>query len=204
MVLITPDFSPGSCTNVDDVCMYSKTWDEHMILIKEVFQRLGRAGLTVRPSKCMFGYSLVEFIGHRIGVDTLMPRTEKVDDVLKIASPRTKREVRAFLAMAGYYARFIPKFANIAYPLTQLTKKEAVFKWGEEQKEAFNSIKGYLSAEPVLKIIDFDRGMYIQTDASDIGIGAALLQKYGEVLHPVRFISRKLKSAECNDYKGQV
>ena len=197
MRLVLGDMEGVGCY-VDDVCMFSVTWKDHMELITQVFRRLRKAGLTIRPSKCMIGYEDVEFVGHLIGVDTLTARREKVNEVMALRSPQSKREVRAFLAMAGYYARFIPRFADLAYPLTQLTKKEVVFKWGKEKEDAFQSIKTCLSQEPVLRIVDFKRKMFVQTDASDVGIGAALLQEYDGHFHPVRFVSRKLKAAEQN------
>jgi hypothetical protein len=146
----------------------------------------------------MIGYSLVEFVGHKVDYDTLHPRQEKIQDIINISRPKSKRDVKAFLAMAGYYAKFIPRFADTTYALTELTKKCKTFSWGEHEEKAFLDVKKGLNSKPILKIVDFDRIMYVQTDASDNGIGGALLQEYEGVYHPVKFISRKLKSAERN------
>ena len=141
---------------------------------------------------------MVEFVGHEVHFDTLHPRPEKIDEILKIPKPKTKKEVKSFLAMTGYYGRFIPRFADMIYPLTELTKRKSTFKWERAEEKAYNDVRLCLGREPILKIVDFDKQMYLQTDASDVGLGGALLQQYGDVYHPIQFISRKLKSAEKN------
>jgi hypothetical protein len=184
---------------IDDIIIYTSTWEEHTALLEEVFKRLRHAGLTVKPSKCTIGVVDVDFVGHRVGLDTLRPREEKVNEVLDVAPPQTKKQVKSFLAMAGYYARFIENFSHIAFPLTELTSaRRKTFEWTQREDDAFNEIKRCLSKSPVLQIVDFSKQMFLQTDASDVGIGAALLQEKGEVLHPVKYISRKLKPAERN------
>ena len=130
MRLVLGDIEGVGCF-VDDVCIFTDTWDRHMKVLKEVFSRLRQAGLTIKPSKCMIGYTDVEFVGHKVDVTTLHPRSEKVFEVLAVERPKTKRQVKSFLAMAGYYAKFIPRFSDITYALTELTKeKPSGFKWG--------------------------------------------------------------------------
>jgi hypothetical protein len=184
---------------VDDIIIYSDTWETHIEILKNVFGRLRAAGLTVKPSKCTIGVTDVEFVGHRVGMDTLGPREEKVAEVLNVGTPKTKRQVKSFLAMAGYYGKFIEKFTDLAYPLTELTKgKHSIIQWGQREDAAFRKIKEKLAMQPILRIVDFSKPMYVQTDASDVGLGAALLQEHESMLHPVRYISRKLKPAERN------
>ena len=184
---------------VDDVCIFTDTWEEHISLMRKVFSRLRQAGLTIRLSKCMIGYGIVEFVGHRVGwaliVYTLSVRKSKMCWSLISLSPSGRK---SFWAMSGYYAKFVPRFSDIIHPLTELTKKNVAFHWDESEENAFSHIKKSLSIEPVLKIVDFNREMYIQTDASDVGLGGALLQLYDGIYHPVRFISRKLKSSKRN------
>ena len=185
---------PGVGCFVDDVCIFTDTWKEHIELREEVFNRLIKAGLTIKPSKCVIGYGLVEFVGHKVGVNTIHPRDEKVKEVLEVARPRSKRDVKSFLAMAGYYSRFLPKFADITYPLTELTKQGNQFKWRKEEEQAFNTVRNCLSTEPVLQIVDFDKVMYLQTDASDIGLGGALVQKHDEMYHLVKIYQQKVEA----------
>ena len=184
---------------VDDIIVYTDTWSEHVRVLKEVFRRLRDAGLTVKPSKCTIGVTDVEFVGHKVSIDTLQPRPEKIADVLNVERPQTRRQVKSFLAMAGYYSRFIKNFSDITYPLTELTKaRGGKLHWGEREELSFQAVKRQLSQEPILQIVDFSRPMYVQTDASDVGLGGALLQEHNGLLHPVRYLSRKLKSAERN------
>ena len=100
--------------------------------------------------------------------------------------------------MAGYYSRFIQGFADIAFPLTELTKGRAKFAWEEKHMNAFKEIKQQLEKGPILRIVDLTKHMYVMTDASDTGVGAVLLQMHEKKLHPVRYLSRKLKPAERN------
>ncbi len=116
MRIVLGDMEGVGCF-VDDICLFTNTWDEHIHLLNQVFTKLAEAGLTVRPSKCMIGYGLVELVGHEVGVDTLQPHSRKIQDVLEVAVPKSKRKVSAFLAMAGYYGKFIPRFADLAFVL---------------------------------------------------------------------------------------
>ena len=184
---------------VDDIIIYTDTWEEHLIVLEEVFRRLRKAGLTVKPSKCTIGVTEVEFVGHQVNIDTLQPREEKIADVLNVARPKTRRQVKSFLAMAGYYAKFVKDFSDVTYPLTELTKgRMGRFHWGDREEGSFQEVKRKLSQQPILRIVNFEKPMFVQTDASDVGLGAALLQEHNGLLHPVRYLSRKLKSAEQN------
>ena len=108
--------------------------------------------------------------------------------------PNTKKQVRSFLGLTGYYRQFVPNYAAIASPLSDLTKKGKPDKvvWGIEQETAYIALKDKLSSPPILKLPDFDRTFILKCDASGIGLGAMLLQEYDEGFHPVAFASRKL------------
>lgn len=194
----------GSTTNVgcfvDDLIVYTDTWEQHVDKLREVLQKLADAGLTVRPSKCVIGFSDVEFLGHCLSLDEIKPRSEKVQEILQVPRPVTKRQVKSFLALANYYSKFICKFSDTAQPLLDLTKKFQPNKvqWGPAQEKSFQEIKLCLSRDPILKIFDPNKVIFVQTDSSDYALGAAMLQEYQGVLHPVRYLSRKLKPAEVN------
>jgi hypothetical protein len=129
-----------------------------------------------------------------------MPRVEKVQEILEVPRPSTKRQVQSFLAMANYYSKFMPNFSQVAIPLFELIKKKKPNKveWGPAQESAFSRLKLLLSCEPVLKIFDPNKTSYVQTDSSDYALGAALLQEHDGLLHPVKFLSRKLRDSERN------
>ena len=185
---------------VDDVIIFSDSWQDHLRDIRLVLERLKNAGLTVKPSKCKFGYEEIEFVGHKVTVEGLSPREQKVREILDVPRPTTKRQVKSFLSLAGYYSRFIPLYSDVSEPLTQLIKKGQPnrVKWSLPQQSAFDKLKAALSELPILKIFDASKSIFVQTDASEVGIGVSLLQEYDGILHPVRYHSRKLKPAEKN------
>ena len=190
----------GDCTAyaaayLDDVVIHSTTWEEHIRHLTDVLQRLKEAGLTIRPKKCQFGMDRCSYLGHVVGNGEVRPEEAKVQAVRDFPPPTTKRRVRAFLGLTGYYRKFIPDYAEIAAPLTDLTKKTAPNRvnWSEECNRSFASLKDRLCTEPILRSPDFDRQFILQTDASDRGIGAVLSQTDEDgVEHPIAFYSRKL------------
>ncbi|KAL2102153.1 hypothetical protein ACEWY4_001321 [Coilia grayii] len=122
------------------------------------------------------------------------PQQDKVEAVQSCQRPQTKKDVRSFLGLVGWYRRFIPDFASRAAPLTDLTRKggDPKVQWGEEQERAFMDLKGALCKGPVLQSPNFKETFTVHTDASSVGLGAVLLQGEGENQRPVAFISRKL------------
>ena len=124
----------------------------------------------------------------------------KLDKIRDAPQPTTKKDVRSFLGLAGYYRKFIPNFAEIAVPLTDLTKKGKPLKveWGPAQESAFQTLREQLTEAPILRLPDFARPFIVQADASDTGVGAALLQNFEDGLFPVAYASKKLLQREKN------
>jgi hypothetical protein len=108
------------------------------------------------------------------------------------------RGIRAFLGLAGFYRRLIPKFAEIAKPLTELTKKDFPFRWGERQETAFSTLKRALTSEQVLAYPDFKSEFILTTDASKTAAAAILSQVQEGVERPIAYASRQLNTAERN------
>ena len=185
---------------VDDVIIGSDDWTTHLEAIISFFTHLRQHHLHARPTKCMIGFPQMEYVGHEIDEMTIKPRKEKVEEIQNLPKPTTKKGIRSFLGATGYYSQFISRYSDIAEPLTRLTKKGEpnTLKWEAEQDKAFSELKQKLSCEPVLRIPDINRTMYLQTDASTEALGAVLLQVFDEMFHPIKFISRKLKAAEKN------
>lgn len=165
-----------------------------------VLRILAGAGLTARPSKCEVGNHHVEYLGHKVGQGVSQPLHDKVTAIREIKVPTTKKEVRSFLGMVGYYRDYIPLFSVIAAPLTDLTKKNAPNKidWEGKHQEAFVKLKEMLVEHPVLKLLDPSKEYILQTDACDTGIGVVLLQSCDDGRWPVPHASKKLKGAELN------
>lgn len=162
-----------------------------------VFDRLTAHHLRLKPSKCNIAKSEIEYLGFRVskGVVAPVPSNLKVVESFKI--PSTKKEVRQFLGVTGFYRRFIQNYSQVALPLTNLTKDKTPFSWSREAQEAFETLKSVLLCEPVLALPDFNKDFVLCTDASKLALGAVLCQEDDDKhLHPVAYASRKLKDAE--------
>ena len=183
---------------IDDVLIFTYSFDEHLRVIGEVLERLRTAKLTAKPSKCKIAYSTLEFLGHVIGNGKLLPQPEKIVKILNASRPCTKKQVRSFMGLINYYRKFVPNFAAIAAPLTDLTKKGNPTRvhWDQAQENAFETLKSRLESAPILHLPDHSRSYILRTDASDIGIGAVLLQQDGDQFFPIAYASRKLLPRE--------
>ncbi len=184
---------------IDDILIHTPTWEEHLMALEELFFRLRAAGLTAKPSKCDIAFHSLDFLGHVVGKGKLKPQPDKLQKIQDAKRPETKKELRSFLGLAGYYRRFIPNFAAIAVPLTDLTKKKEPnqVRWGESQETSFNTLKEKLTTSPILQLPDCTQPFVLRTDASNTGLGAVLLQeKEDEGKFPVAYASRKLLTRE--------
>lgn len=185
---------------IDDILIHTATWEEHLLAIEALLKRLRSAGLTAKPSKCVIGAQTLDFLGHVIGKGVLQPQEDKVQKIQDAKRPETKKELRSFLGLAGYYRRFIPNFAAVAAPLTDLTKASEPnhISWGDSQEQAFNTLKMKMISTPILQLPDCQQPFILRTDASNIGIGAVLLQRNEEIGDdfPVAYASRKLLQRE--------
>ena len=190
---------------VDDVLGHTSSWEGHISMLREVFERIRQAGLTIKPSKCLFGYFTVKFLGHNVGQGKLTPQDNTVQRILSCSHPTTKKQLRSFLGLVGWYQKFIPNYSMITAPLTTLLQKKQpnVLKWNEEHESAFRILKKAIVSEPMLRTPDFSLPFLVQTDASETAIGAALLQKFGNDVLPVAFASRKLQPRETRYTVGE-
>ena len=161
---------------LDDIVVLGRTFDEHLCNIRSVFQRLRESGLRLNLSKCCFFRRQVKYLGHVISRDGIATDPEKTDKVSMWPVPSSKRETQQFLGFASYYRRFVKDFARIARPLHRLTERTASFVWTEECQTAFDELRRCLTSTPVLAYPNFDRPFILDTDASDVGIGAVLSQ----------------------------
>ena len=182
---------------LDDVIVLGRTFDEHLCNLQSVFQRLREAGLRLKPSKCFFFQRQVQYLGHIISREGIATDPAKTERVSTWPTPSSKRETQRFLGFASYYRRFVKDFARIARPLHRLTERTASFVWTDECRDAFNELCQSLCSAPVLAYPDFSRPFVLDTDASDVGIGAVLSQVDGEGRERViAYGSRLLSKAE--------
>ncbi len=186
---------------LDDVVVFSSTWEEHLQHLDDALSRLQEAGLTVKAKKCQLAMKECLFLGHTVGRGQVKPDTAKISDLVDFKRPRTKKDVRSFLGLAGYYRRFVHNFAEMATPLTDLTRDccPDKVKWEDHHQQSFQALISALSSDPVLRGPNYSIMFTLQTDASDRGIGAVLSQLDDEGHdRPVAFYSRKLLPREVN------
>ena len=190
MNIITNDLE-GCVVYIDDVVIYSNTWDEHVGRTKEFFYRLKQAGLTVNLVKSEIGQAQVTYLGYVVGQGKILPRLAKVQAIFDFPVPINKKQVMRFLGMAGYYRKFVENFSTIVCPLTNLLSKNIKFEWTNNCNSSFNHLKSILICEPVLIAPDFSKPFKLAVDASDVGAGAVLLQDKDDLEHPVCYYSKK-------------
>ncbi len=183
---------------LDDIIIYSQDWQRHMVHLREVLRALRGAGLTANPKKCAIGRVEVRYLGFHLGHGQVRPQIDKTAAIAACPRPKTKKEVRQFLGLAGYYRRFVPDYSELTSPLTDLTKKEVpdTVPWTERCQQVFTQVKAALCGGPLLHSPDFSLPFLLQTDASDRGLGAVLTQEIGGEERPVLYISRKLSKRE--------
>lgn len=183
---------PNCKSYLDDIVVYTRDWMSHMSTLREVFRRLSDASLTLNLAKCEFGKGTVLYLGQQVGSGKVCPADAKVKALAEFPVPSTRRELRRFLGMSGFYRRYCRNFSTVAAPLTALTSPSCQFIWTSECQNAFENLKGLLCCSPVLSAPDFCKPFKLEVDASAVGAGAVLLQedKHG-VDHPVSYFSRK-------------
>ena len=188
---------------LDDILVYSKTAKEHLEHIRLVLERFRQFKLYANPKKCKFNQKEVEFLGMKVSADGILPSDTKVKAIKDWPTPTNVQEVRQFVGLASHYRRFIRQFSSVAAPLTELTKgtgpKRRGIIWSQECQKAFEKLKFLLTHAPCLQPPDVSKPYIIETDSSDFGCGAVLLQKDDSgALHPLAFESKKFSMAERN------
>jgi transposase InsO family protein len=181
---------------LDDIAIFSKTFDEHVVRLDMVFERMQAAGLKFNPEKCRLFQRRMEFLGYVISARGVEPAADKVKAVKEWPTPRNVYEVRAFLGLIGYYRRWIEGFSRRARPLYELLRKEVRFHWLIEQQLAFDDLKVCLTSAPILGL-PIDNGEYVlDTDASDYAAGAVLQQRQDGVIRVIAYASRTFHEPE--------
>ncbi|GMF58810.1 unnamed protein product [Phytophthora fragariaefolia] len=162
---------------LDDVIIFRKgDVTQHVVELATVLERLARAGLSLKAKKCTFAAERLEYLGHELGDDGVRPMKSLIKSVKKFPVPQDADAVKRFVHMAGYYRRFVPEFASRAAPMTNLLRKVVEWRWGESQQSAFEELKKALTERPLLAYPDFTRPFRLVTNASAVGLGAALMQ----------------------------
>lgn len=182
---------------IDNIIVYSQTFEEFCDVLEQVLCRIKEANLTLKPSKCKFGYRKISVLGYDISGDGIRPDSSKLDKINNIKIPTSIKELKSILGLFSYYRKFIDNYANLALPLSKLMKKGSKFYWGEPQQIAFDQILTLIRNPPLLRHFTNDEGILtrLYVDASDNALGACLMQGNDSLL-PISFASRRLSDCE--------
>ena len=183
---------------LDDILIFSKTVSQHFNHLREVFLRLRKAHLKLKPKKCHFFQQQVSFLGHVVSEEGIMTDPEKIRKMRECPSPRNVHEVRSVVGLFSYYRRFIPHFSEIVKPLVKLTEKNQPFVWSETQEFAFQELKRRMMETPILVHPRMDGEFILDTDASNEGIGAVLSQLQDGEERVIAYASKALTKPERN------
>ena len=186
---------------LDDIIIFSDSFDQHVKHLQEIFQILQDHNFTLNPKKCSIAKQSIEFLSHTITKESIIPLQERIQAILDIPQPTTLAQANKFIGKIGWYRKFIPHFSQIAAPIHRVTNKikskRKDFHWGEEQIQAANKLKQILTSQPlVLKYPHPNAQFILATDASDYAIGGTLKQIINGKTHYNYFLSRLLSDTE--------
>ena len=191
---------------LDDIVVFSKTEEEHLKHLELVFERLRKAGMKIKESKCAFLKSTMAYLGHVVSVDGIHPMNDKLVAVKQMPAPRNVKEVQQFLGLAGYYRKFVPRYSDIAKPLTDLLHIDKEFEWNDDCQKNFALLKKYLCSSPILTYPDPSKDYILYTDASKYGWAGLLMQEHDLIIEgekvtknlPIQYVSGKFRGPQIN------
>ena len=199
---------------IDDIIVHSTSPQEHIQSLDKIFKRLSKYGLRLKPKKCMFFSNEIKFLGHMVTDKGLQKDPSKIQAILDWQPPSSVSQVRQFMGLCGFVRKFIPNFATIAAPITDLTRgysnsktnkihnrirEVEKFSWTEAQDQAFKALKHIIAQDVTLSYADFSRPFRLSTDACRTGLGAILEQQEADgKWRPIGFASRRTNDTERN------
>ena len=192
--IIRKNNSEEFCVNyIDDILIYSKTFEEHLEHIQLMFTAIRKEGFKLKLKKCNFAKHSVKFLGHILENGKIQPIKDNLIAIKEFKRPSTKKMVRQILGKINFYRKFIDHCTQRLAPLHRLLKKDVKFEWTQECEEAFENIKSYLCSTPILAIYDREKDIVIEVDASRQGLGAIMKPTQDDgILHPIGYFSKKL------------
>ncbi|UYV72285.1 K02A2.6-like, partial [Cordylochernes scorpioides] len=183
---------------LDDIIVMGKSFEEHLINLERVLQKIRVARLKLNPRKCKPFKEKVRYLGHVISRQGIQTDPDRTETVRQWPVPRDVHQLRSFLGLCSYYRRFVPGFSNIARPLHRLTESGRPFSWTIDCERAMDKLKQALSSPPMLAYPDPGEPFILDTDASNTGIGAVLSQTQDGVERVIAYFSKTLSKPERN------
>lgn len=161
---------------IDDVIVYSDKAEKHAKRLTDIFKWFRRANLQLQPENCVFVKDKVPYLKLDLPYRGTEASPGKVKAVQNLPIPQSVKDVRSFLGLAPFSRRLVPNFADIANPLTQVTKKDKIWDWNQECQESLDKLKSKLCNTPVLAFPDFKVPFILKTDGATVGLGTVLSQ----------------------------
>ena len=195
--IVLQDFSDFAMAYLDDIIIFSQNEEEHLKHIEIIFKKPKEAGLKLKESKCDFFKKEIHYLGHLISVSSIQPLPEKLDSIPNMPKPRSPKEIKQFLGLTGYYRKFVPRFCDMASPLTKMLAHDCEFEWTKQCDISFQMLKDTLCSAPILRYPDTSKLYTLYTDASKYGWAGVLTQSHTSTVdgkeimmdHPVSYVS---------------
>lgn len=183
---------PNIAIYIDDLLIYGKTIEEHDEALRNVINRARELNIKFNPKKLQYKVKEIDYLGHKFTTNGILPSKERINAIQNLRDPNNKKELQKFLGLVNYVRSFIPNLAEITSPLRELLKKNTLFVWQKAHSDTVAKIKEMLVSSVVLKPFDENKQIFIQTDASQNGLGCCLLQNNA----PIAYASRSLSETE--------
>lgn len=191
------DLEPHVFVYLDDIVVATKTLGEHFRLLRIVAQRLRKANLTISLDKSRFCRKKVCYLGYLLTEEGVSIDNTRIEPILNYCRPKTIKDIRRLLGLAGFYQKFISNYSKIVVPISDLLKKaQKKFQWTDEAENAFQELKLALISAPILANPDYNLQFTIESDASDNAVGAALTQTVEGQVRIIAYFSKKLTSTQ--------
>jgi hypothetical protein len=184
---------------IDDIGVFSGDWNAHLESLSKILALLERNHFTINPLKCEWGVKETDWLGYWLTPTGLKPWKRKIQAILALERPRTTKQLRSFIGAVTFYRDMFPKCLHILAPLTALVGGKGPLKWNAECQQAFERMKAVMAKDAFLRYPDHNKPFHIYCDASDLQLGAVIMQDDA----PVAFYSRKLNSAQKNYTVGE-
>ena len=195
--ILSPVLGRSALVYIDDIVVFSRSTEEHLEHLREVFTLLRGAGLRLKSTKCEFSRDSVELLGYQVSAKGIAPTSEKTKAIRELPAPRNLKTLRSFLGLANYYRQCMDSYARIAEPLLELTRKGVIFEWTVHRQAAFEALKNLLVSPAVMAYPDVRKPYRLYTDACEYAVGAVLVQTDDAgVERVIQYVSHQLNNVQ--------